>query len=529
MPSYYSDISKCFKALQLNALEKKRRRRLNVVCLQHYYHSLARKFFKAVEFSRTYLRKNLVFRILKNYTQRKKEKAISIENYRNLKLKNLCFQPWKRYYKEKKQRKSLISSVIDWRNAQVASKFFLALKAHSIQRERIRKYFQQASKRYLAKFFQKFKRRAFRRKFCRIVVRKHLERRLKMLQKKIFIFWHFACQAADNEEASNFLVKLYFKVWRRKYKASIRKEQDNYLVLQQYIKKQSCFKILCMNRDYQKQLRKIKKFRLYRAFTNLRLATTKQNLLSFLKKKADSYRKSCLFIKYIQKWKAYTDRELKNRQVLNEKIRGFRITRSFRLLKRYFRYLTENVIHANVEKNYQQRLIQKYFKRLQKNTLAIKTKREERRRFKRKLLRKLTKKTFDYLKELWNRRMMKISFIEQSRKKQLLKKCFAILHSEVCVNSKMRLEQSDEHYRMVMYQRGFYSMRAFMQMRKRKRVIYEKVDWFIEKHLIRYLKTILAKLRIWADVNKRYRGYQAALIYHCFYNWRLETTLKALS
>ncbi len=136
---------------------------------------------------------------------------------------------------------------------------------------------------------------------------------------------------------------------------------------------------------------------------------------------------------------------------------------------------------------------------------------------------------FNVLKDQWMTIKKKEYMAIQVFRYLKQRRAFKLWQTIMIYEANSRKLRAQAYYERQFLQRYFNILNYHRIQIKNQRSFEEKLDWFLEKKIRRLLKRIIRKLYIWAKSNIKYKQHSASLLYHVFFNLKLNAKLQTLN
>jgi len=439
------------------------------------------------------------------------------------------FESWYLLQKEEENFTYIVHSMLQFYVLRLKAKAWKGFVNYRKNKITARENKQMLSLRTKKKFFRLLKLQANLSRSKKLKRGEAYEFYYFSLLKKAFYEWLPSCRKIRQEGFDLQLKEKYFYFWKKLFIENEDKKLRAVTVLRAQILKKVMLNTWKKHTWFTKRIKIAQKFYLYRRFIGWKLGASKMQYKKQQKQKADVWFKWKAEKKYFEKFYANYKKEKRLSKEYKIKVYQF-LKRSERtLLQRYFQGLTCALMMKHVEGVRDNKIIANSFRKWAEITYKEKLKRHKKKEFTRRM--KLAKyfTAFNVLKDIWIT-MKKKEYMARNVWRYLRqRRAFKLWQAINIYEIQDRKLKAQAYYQRQFMQRAFNALNYHRIEIRKQRSFEEKLDWFLEKKIRRFLHRILRKLHVWAKANIKYKQHSASLLYHVFFNLKLNAKLQSLN
>lgn len=522
-------LCKSFQRLKEYAKVKKQNRALVRQACKFYLQTLFKKSFKAVKAQSLLPYKKYWFGHLKKYHLVMKRKEECLVKQHELYLVKDMFETWYLLQKEEENYTYLVHSMLKFYVLRLKAKAWKGFVNNRTNKINSRDHDKMIIFRRNKKFFKLLKQQANVNRAKKLKRGQAYEFYYLSLLKKAFYEWLPSCKKIRQEGFDLQLKEKYFYFWKKLFVENEDKKMRAVTVLRAQILKKVALNMWKDHHWFTKRIKIARKFHLYRKFVGWKLAVSRLQYKKQQKQKADVWFKWKAEKKYFEKFYVNYKKEKRLSKEYKIKVYQFQKRKERHLLEKYFKGLTCALMMKHVESVRSDKVLSKCFRKWTEMTYNQKLKRHKKKEFNRRM--KLAKyfTVFNVLKDQWVTMKKKEYMAIQVFRYLKQRRAFKLWQTIMIYETNTRKLRARAYYERQFLQRYFNALNYNRIQKKKQRSFEEKLDWFLEKKIRRFLKKILRKLYIWAKANIKYKQHSASLLYHVFFNLKLNAKLQTLN
>ncbi len=519
---------KCFGKLKAYSKAKKNNRILLRKACKFYLKSLFKKAIQSVKAYSLQPYKHFWFQKLKKHHIAISLKEETIKRKHEVSLIKEMFESWFWLQKEEENYFYLVESMEKFYSLRLKSKGLKGIISNKDKVNRKREIEHIIMLRKKKKFLRLW--RLFLRidRIKKLQKGKAYEHYYLSLLRKGFFEWMPCCRKIRQENENTLLKEKYFYFWKKLFVENEAQKDKALVLLRTRVIKKAFWKTWKLYIWFTKRLKISQKFYLYNRFLELKIATKQHRYL------ADQKNKAMLWYKW-KKLKAYFEEFYvnykKEKRISKEyKIKEYQFIkrREKRILSEHFKALTSALMMRHVEEVRGNRVLLKCFEKWLEVAFKQRIRRQKKQEFTKRMRLARLFRVFSCLKQDWINLKKKEFLAIQVWRYQRQRRFFKLLQAIMLYEWKERQMKSNEFYEKLLMQRSLYVLHCNKMAAQERRLMEEKIDWFIEKKIRKLLKQIMRNLFIWAKANVKYKGHQTSFLYKVFFHLKLKTKLKRL-
>lgn len=484
-------LIRAFKGIKLYSNMKKRAKVLWKMAIWHYYRKIFRKVMKSFKLQKNLDIKYFWFKRLANRHWVLKEKERLIRDRAERQVKQRFFEEWFEAKIVHENYEHLVSTMVNFAALKIKSRCLKVLSAHRLRIKNLRIALYKLSNKWMQRSFDNWISYIKFRKIKKTLERKAYTHYYNNLLSKTFTNWLPGCIRVREYERYKQMRDACFLFWKKQYFTELVQKRKAVRLLESKIMLKVYFNSLRNRVKLFKRLQigiRFRKFKLLMAW-RLYSATkkfTKQNMA-----KAIVYDKWKRLRRTIERLKKYAV-DSKERRFRNEtELEIHEYEKNKRKLKKYFGLLRRFLIIKHVDVLRRNKLLQTMFYNWAETAHFEAVSNRKLSQFKEYKRFKRIHNTFYALKEITMRDSQRNQMIYEAYKLRKLREFFRPWFRYIVYERKKLELKGLKLYKEKLLRTSFYTLHFHLINARRDHNLNKKLDWFLEKKIIKLIKGVL--------------------------------------